>query len=259
MCVLAPTSTRLPEILCHLSTVECTCHRHANALCRLATRLQSGPKRWPWSASQPASHRRRPLEVAIFIIDGTDKYQRTEHALTNPLVCRSCSEVACGLCRPLACLMAWAHRKVEFRGGGEGSTEQRDIDGTSTEHRRNNDGTTTEQKLNANGQMGLCIEGEGQGQPGTRRGPGGGGAGEGPAHTPGHSRNQAWPQAKHTFSSNCKTRDLNDQPFRRQSKTLTARPHQGSGLRRRVGNAKTKTVDLYRNRCFSPGPYDLAI
>ena len=34
-------------------------------------------------ASQPASHRRRPLEVAIFIIDGTDKYQRTEHALTN--------------------------------------------------------------------------------------------------------------------------------------------------------------------------------
>ena len=65
-------------------------------------------------ASQPASHRRRPLEVAIFIVDGTNKYQWTEHALTNLLVCRSCSEVACGLCRPLACLMAWAHRKVEL-------------------------------------------------------------------------------------------------------------------------------------------------
>ena len=63
-------------------------------------------------ASQPASHRRRPLEVAIF--DGTNKYQWTEHTLTNLLVCRSCSEVACGLCRPLACLMAWAHRKVEL-------------------------------------------------------------------------------------------------------------------------------------------------
>ena len=64
-----------------------------------------------------ASHRRRPLEVAIFIVDGTNKYQWTEHALTNRLVCRSCSEVAmaCGLYRPLACLMAWAHRKVELR------------------------------------------------------------------------------------------------------------------------------------------------
>ena len=30
-----------------------------------------------------ASHRRRPLEAAIFIIDGTDRYQWTEHALTN--------------------------------------------------------------------------------------------------------------------------------------------------------------------------------
>ena len=39
-------------------------------------------------ASQPASHRRRPLEVAISIADGTKKYQRTEHALTNLLVCR---------------------------------------------------------------------------------------------------------------------------------------------------------------------------
>ena len=65
-------------------------------------------------ASQPASHRRRPLEVAIFILDGTKKYQWTEHALTNLLVCRSCSEVACGLYRPLACIMAWAHRKVEL-------------------------------------------------------------------------------------------------------------------------------------------------
>ena len=112
MCVLAPTSTLLVGILFHVSVVECTCHQHANTLCRLATRLQSGPKRWP--ASQPASHRRRPLEVAIFILDGTEKYQWTEHALTNLLVCRSCSERAGGLCRPLACLMAWAHRKVEL-------------------------------------------------------------------------------------------------------------------------------------------------
>ena len=67
-------------------------------------------------ASQPASHRRRPLEVAISIADGTNKYQWTEqcHALTNLLVCRSCSEVACGLYRTLACLMVWAHRKVEL-------------------------------------------------------------------------------------------------------------------------------------------------
>ena len=50
------------------------------------------------------------------IVDGTNKYQWTEHALTNLLVCRSCSGVACGLYmyRPLACVMAWAHRKVEF-------------------------------------------------------------------------------------------------------------------------------------------------
>ena len=34
-------------------------------------------------ASKPASHRRRTLEVAIFIVDGYDKYQWTEHALTN--------------------------------------------------------------------------------------------------------------------------------------------------------------------------------
>ena len=45
---------------------------------------------------------------------------------------------------------------------GTSTEHRRNIDGTSTEHRRNNDGTTTEQKLNANGQMGLCIEGEGQ-------------------------------------------------------------------------------------------------
>ena len=89
-----------------------SCQRHANSLCPLATRPQSGLKRWP--ASQPASHRRRPLEVAIFIVDGTNKYQWTEHALTNPLVCRPCSEVACGLYRSLACVMAWAHRKVEL-------------------------------------------------------------------------------------------------------------------------------------------------
>jgi hypothetical protein len=54
------------------------------------------------------------LEVAIFIVDGTKKYQWTDNALTNLLVCRSCSERACGLCKPLACLMAWAHRKVKL-------------------------------------------------------------------------------------------------------------------------------------------------
>ena len=35
--------------------------------------------------------------------------------------------------------------------------------------------------------------------------------------------------------------------------------YQGYGLRRHVGNAKIKTVFFLRNRCFSPGPYDLAI
>ena len=33
---------------------------------------------------------------------------------------------------------------------------------------------------------------------------------------------------------------------------------QGSGLRRRVGNAKIKTVFNWCNRFFSPGPYDVA-
>ena len=55
--------------------------------------------------------------------------------------------------------------------------------GTSTEHRRNIDGTTVEQKLNANGQMGLCIEGEGQSGQEPAGAPGGcraGGCGAGP-------------------------------------------------------------------------------
>ena len=116
MCVLgellALTSALLAEILFHISAVKCTCHRHATVMYWLATRLQSDTKWRP--ASHPPTHRRRPVEVAIFIVDGTDKYQWTEHALTNLLMCRSCSEVACGLCRPLACLMAWAHRKAEL-------------------------------------------------------------------------------------------------------------------------------------------------
>ena len=46
---------------------------------------------WPKTvASQPASNRRRPLEVAIFIVEGTDKYQWTDRALANLLMCRSC-------------------------------------------------------------------------------------------------------------------------------------------------------------------------
>ena len=45
MCVLAPTSTPLAQVVLRVSAVECTCHRHANALYRLATRPQSGPKR----------------------------------------------------------------------------------------------------------------------------------------------------------------------------------------------------------------------
>ena len=113
---------------------------------------------------------------------------------------------------------------------GTPTEHRRNTDGTSTGHRRNNDGTTTEQKLNTNGQMGLCIEGEGQGRPGTRRGPGGagglraqGGGAGGPAHQgtagPKPGRGQT-----HTFGINCKTRDLNVRPFRPQSKTLTARP-----------------------------------
>ena len=39
---------------------------------------------------------------------------KSMHAPANLLVCRSCSEVACGLCKPLACLMAWAHRNVQL-------------------------------------------------------------------------------------------------------------------------------------------------
>ena len=105
--------------------------------------------------------------------------------------------------------------------GGEGSMEQRDIGGTSTAHRRNIDGTTTEQKSNANGQMGLCVDGEGQAGQEPAGAPGGGG---GRARAPGHSRTQAGPRAKHTFCINCKTRDLNDRPFRCQSKTLATRP-----------------------------------
>ena len=79
------------------------------------TMSRSGVKRvMVMTGGQPASHRRKPLEVAIFIVDGTNKHQWTEHALTNLLVCRPFSEVACGLYRPLGCVMAWAHRKVEL-------------------------------------------------------------------------------------------------------------------------------------------------
>ena len=78
MCVLAPTSTLLAEFLFHVSAVECTCHRHANSLCPLAMRPQSGPKWWP------ASHRRRTLEVAIFIVDGTHKYRLNEREVKYP-------------------------------------------------------------------------------------------------------------------------------------------------------------------------------
>ena len=35
-------------------------------------------------ASQPASHRRRPLEVAISIVDGTNKYRLNERDVNYP-------------------------------------------------------------------------------------------------------------------------------------------------------------------------------
>ena len=35
-------------------------------------------------ASQPASHRRRPLEVAIFIVDGTNKYRLNDREVKYP-------------------------------------------------------------------------------------------------------------------------------------------------------------------------------
>ena len=55
--------------------------RAVSACCEAAERPET-------VASQPAScsHRTRPLEVAISIVDGTDKYQWTEHALTNLLI-----------------------------------------------------------------------------------------------------------------------------------------------------------------------------
>ena len=82
LCVLAPTSTLLAELLFHVSTVECTCHRHANSMCPLVTRPQSSPKRWP--SSLPASHQRRPLQVAIFIADGTNKYRLNKREARYP-------------------------------------------------------------------------------------------------------------------------------------------------------------------------------
>ena len=71
------------------------------------------------NGGQGSSHRRRPLEVAISIADGTGKCQWAGHALAGRLGCSSCPWVACGLCRPLglACrrleLMACAHRKAQ--------------------------------------------------------------------------------------------------------------------------------------------------
>ena len=79
--------------------------RAVPACCEAAERLD------PVASQAMASHRRRPLEVAIFIADGANKYHWMEHARTNTLVCESCSEVVRGLYRPLACLMAWAHRQ----------------------------------------------------------------------------------------------------------------------------------------------------
>ena len=56
----------------------------------------------------PPPHRRN-------LNDACSLCQWTEHALTNLLVCRSCSEVACSLYRPLACVMAraCAHRNLK--------------------------------------------------------------------------------------------------------------------------------------------------
>ena len=124
---------------------------------------------------------------------------------------------------------AWVRHNQGTTGGGG-----RRRNGTSTEHPRNIDGTSTEQKSNANGQMGLymCIEGEGQAGQEPAGAPGGvgnraGGVGRARPRAylaPGHSRTQAGPRAKHTACINCKTRDLNDRPFRCQSKTLSTRP-----------------------------------
>ena len=98
--------------LAPVSAVECTCqqHRHTTALSQLATRPQR-LRRGGRSGGQPA-HKALEVAIAIFIGDGTNKYQWTEYPLADRLVCGSCSEVTCGLCRPLACLMAWtpAHR-----------------------------------------------------------------------------------------------------------------------------------------------------
>ena len=84
--------------------------------------------------------------------------------------------------------------------------------------------------------MGLCIEfeGEGQGQPGTRRGPGGGRAGPGPGGwgdraVPPMRQGTAGPKPGRGQNActhfGCKTFwELNDWPFRHQSKILDARP-----------------------------------
>ena len=56
---------------------------------------------------------------------------------------------------------------------------------------------------------------------GRDQGPGGGRAGR-PRGRPQPDPSRA--AGKHTFCINYKTRELNDRPFRRQAKTLTARP-----------------------------------
>ena len=93
-CVLAPISTLLVGILFHVSVVECTCHQHTSTPCRLATRLQSGPKRWP--ASQPATEegpwRSQSSSLMVPInTSGQSMHSRifwcADHALRGPVAC----------------------------------------------------------------------------------------------------------------------------------------------------------------------------
>ena len=85
-CVLAPTSTLLAESLFHLPAVECTCYSLPPARKRDVSACYEAAERPETVASQPASYRRRPLEVAIFIVDGTNKYQLNGREVTYPII-----------------------------------------------------------------------------------------------------------------------------------------------------------------------------
>ena len=99
MCVLAPaiSSTLLAEILVEfhdiVSALDCTCHRHASAPCRLAAGPQNGPRRWPARNGGPKRRSRSPSSTVPTKINTSGQSMQSrifwcaDHALGWSVAC----------------------------------------------------------------------------------------------------------------------------------------------------------------------------